>query len=318
MKKAISILLLVIVSQLLKAQQLPYYTQYKNNQFLINPAITGTKRLIDARIGYRMQWVGYDGAPRTSDVSVNSRFFKGKMGAGLYMMQDKIGPSKQTNFGVSYAYHIRFPDCELSAGVAGNFTKYTIDGTMLNIHNSQDPAINQYVTNSTWVSDLNAGVYLYNDRFHVGLSALHTLSSTAEFYKDDTLKKGLNTYVPHMYFTLGYNYAQNIDYIWESTVYANYVQGAPFYLDYTLRLHYKEKMFAGISIRLRDAVAFHVGMSFLNDFQVAYSYDLLIGKLKNYSGGSHEIMIIYSTNIFSGRHKGVNDRFLHQRYGYLF
>lgn len=316
--KKLSLVFLLLLSWAGYAQQMPYYTQYKNNQYLINPAITGTKRLIDARIGYRTQWVGYVGAPKTTDVSVNSRFFKGKMGAGIYLMQDKIAAEKSTNLGVSYAYHIRFPDCELSAGLAGNFTKFTVDGTMLDIHNSQDPSINQYITNSTWTSDLSAGIYLYNDRFHVGLSGLHTLSSTAELYKDDTLKKGLNTFVPHVYFTLGYNYAQNIDYIWESTVYANYTKGAPFFLDYTLRLHYKQKIFGGISLRLHDAIALHVGMSFLNDFQVAYSYDIQIGGLKAYNSGSHEIMIVYSSNIFKTKHRGFDDRFLHQRYGYLF
>ena len=81
------------------AQQLPYYTQNNSNGFMLNPGITGTKRLLDARINYRMQWVGYDGAPRTTSIGLHSRFLKGKMGAGLYFMQDKVGPAKQSNLG---------------------------------------------------------------------------------------------------------------------------------------------------------------------------------------------------------------------------
>lgn len=286
---------------------------------MLNPAITGTKRLLDVRMDYRMQWVGYDGAPRTTSVSVHSRFLKGKMGAGLYLMQDKVGPAKQTNIGASYAYHLRFPDCELSAGLSANFTKYSLIGSKILLHNTQDPAIDQSYTDFTWVTDAGAGIYLYNDRFHVGISALHGLQSDVEFYKNDTTKKGQITYAPHIYFTLGYNYSQNPDFIFESTVYANYVVGAPFTLDYTLRLHYREQVFGGISIRLRDAIALQIGYTFLDDFQASYSYDLLIGKLKNYSKGTHEIMLVCSTNIFKNKHgKGVNDKFLHQRYGYLF
>jgi type IX secretion system PorP/SprF family membrane protein len=318
MKKAISIFIGIIFTTACLAQQMPFYTQHRSNNFMLNPGVTGTKRLIDARLNYRMQWLGYDGAPRTTSFAVHSRLAKGKMGAGLYLMQDNIGPSKQMNLGASYAFHIRFPDCELSAGLAGNFTKYTLDGSLITLHNTQDPAIDQTVANSTWVTDGMAGIYLYNDRFHVGISGLHLLSSKAEFYKDDTTKNGNITYRPHIYFTLGYNYSQNSDFIWESTVYANYVKGSPFNLDYTLRLHIREQLFAGVSIRLRDAVALHVGYSFLEDFQISYSYDLLISKLRANSSGSHEIMLVYSSNIFKGRHKGVKDKFLHQRYGYLF
>lgn len=318
MKKIALYTLFLFFSAAAMAQQLPFWTQYRSNIYMLNPAVSGTKRLIDARISYRDQWVGYDGAPKTANVSLNSRFMKGKMGAGVYVMQDNIGPSKQLNIGASYAYHIRFPDVELSVGVAGNYTKHTLVGSDLFIHNSQDPALDQYVTNSTWAPDASAGVYLYNDRFHVGLSALHMFQTTAEFYKKDTTKKGLYKYANQVNFTLGYNYSQNPDYVFESTLYGMYVTGTPFNLDYTLRVHYKQLFFGGISLRLRDAAALHVGVTIMEDFQVSYSYDFLIGPLRNYSSGSHEIMLVYSSNLFKPHHGRVSDKFLHQRYGYLF
>lgn len=319
MKKNFLQILFLFSSSSLIAQQLPYYTQFKNNAYMLNPAVTGTKREMDARINYRMQWVGYYDAPRTSAVSIHSRFFKGTMGAGVYMMQDEVGPARQTNMGLSYAYHLKFPDCELSAGAAGNFTKYALFGDKITLHNTQDPSIDQTISNSTWTGDASAGIYLYNDRFHIGLSALHLMQTRAEFYKADTTKKGIVPYASHINFTLGYNYSQNPDYIWESTIYANYVTGVPFMLDYTLRMHYREKFFTGISVRLHDAVAIHLGVTIMEFLQLSYSYDLLIGGLRNYSSGSHEIMLSYSYNVFSANKRKKGDsRFLHQRYGYLF
>lgn len=300
------------------AQQMPYYSQFRSNLYMINPAVTGTKKLVDARINYRTQWVGYDNAPRTTGFSLHSRFMKGKMGAGLYVMQDEIGPSKQMNYGLSYAFHLRFPDVELSAGLAANFTKYTLIGDRMFLHNTQDPAIDQHVSNSTWVPDAHAGVYLYNDRFHVGLSMMHMIESTAEFYKADTTKKGFIKYVNHVNFTMGYNYSQNPDFIFESTLYGIYVAGTPFNLDYTLRVHFKQLVFAGFSLRMRDAVALHLGVTLFEEYQVSYSYDFLTSSFKNYSSGSHEIMIAFSSSIFKQKHGRVNDKFLHQRYGYLF
>ncbi|MBL7888343.1 MAG: PorP/SprF family type IX secretion system membrane protein [Bacteroidia bacterium] len=318
MKKIVIFILLFHLAFAVIGQQMPYYTQNKSNAFMINPAIAGTKRLVDARMNYRMQWVGYEGAPRTYSLGIHSRFYKGKMGAGMYLMQDNVGPAKQMNLGAAYAFHIRFPDVELSAGLAGNFTKYTLIGDKMFLHNRQDPSIDQNVTNSTWVTDASAGIYLYNDRFHVGLSGMHVLQSTAEFYKADTTKKGLIKYATHANFTLGYNYSQNPDFVWESTLYGNFVAGAPLMLDYTLRLHVKEMMFGGVSLRLRDAVALHIGATILNDFQVSYSYDILISKFRAYSSGSHEFMLAFSSSIFQQKKGRSNDKFLHQRYGYLF
>ncbi len=317
-KSALCTLLFCFLTRSFLAQQLPYYTQFTSNSFITNPAVAGTKRLLDARVNYRMQWVGYEGAPRTTSIGLHSRFFKGKMGAGMYLMQDKAGPSKQTNLGVAYAYHFRFSDCELSTGVAGNFTKYTLTGSEITLHNIQDPSIDQNITNSTSVWDAHAGIYLYNDRFHFGASALHAIQSTAEFYKADTTKKGLVKYATQANFTFGYNFSQNPDFVWENTLFGNYVNGAPISLDYTLRIHYMKTVFGGISLRLRDAIAFHIGYTFLDSYQISYSYDLITSKLRSYTSGSHEIMIGVSSNIFKTK-KGVgNDRFLHQKYGYLF
>jgi type IX secretion system PorP/SprF family membrane protein len=299
-------------------QQLPFYTQHSSNSFIINPGSTGVKRLIDARINYRQQWTGYDGAPRTASLGLNSRLVKGKMGVGFSLVQDETGPIKKLNFGGSYAYHIQFPDCELSAGLSGNVTQSTLTGNKILLHNTQDHAIDQSLTNSTFSEDMGVGIYLYNDRFHAGVSVLQPLASKAEFYKNDTLKKGVIKDAIHLNVSLGYNYSQNPDYIWQNTLFSSYINGAPLLLDYTLLLHYKEKMFGGLSIRLGDAVALHIGCSFLSDFQVSYSYDFVISELRAYNSGSHEITLVYSTDLIHSKHGKINERFLRQKYGYLF
>lgn len=300
------------------AQQLPFYTQHNSNSFMINPGSTGVKRLLDARLNYRQQWAGYEGAPRTLSFGINSRLVKGKMGAGFSLLKDESGPIRKLSFGGSYAYHIQFPDCELSAGISGVGTQSTLVGSKITLRDSQDPSINQSISNTSFSGDAGFGIYLYNDRFHTGISGLQPIQSKTEFYKDDSLKFGVIKNAPHLNFSLGYNYSQNTDYIWQNSLFSSYVKGSPLILDYTLLLNYKEQFFGGFSIRLGDAVAFHVGASFLNDFQVAYSYDFLISKLRTASSGSHEITLVYSTNFTRSKHGKVDDRFLRQKYGYLF
>jgi type IX secretion system PorP/SprF family membrane protein len=314
------IFILCICSLSSYAQQLPYYTQNKTNDLLFNPAVAGTKRLIDARLSYRAQWLGFDGAPQTAFLNMHSRFMKGKMGFGVYLLQDKIGPFQQTNLGISYAYHVRFPDCELSAGIAGNFSRFALKGSDITVRYTQDPVVDQSVTDITKAADGSAGIFLYNDRFHIGISAIQLIQSEASFYDNDSTKKGVFKYVTHWNASLRYNYSQNPDYIWENTVYISYVQGAPTMLDYTLRLHYLEKVFAGVCVRIKNSVGLQIGYTFKEIYQVRYSYDMATTSLRATNSGSHEIMLIISSNLFNGnKKKGFsNDKFLNQKYGYLF
>ena len=54
-----------------KGQQTVQFTQYIFNGFAINPALAGSRPCIDIKLGYRNQWVGFEGAPKTTFASAN-------------------------------------------------------------------------------------------------------------------------------------------------------------------------------------------------------------------------------------------------------
>ncbi|HVA97265.1 MAG TPA: type IX secretion system membrane protein PorP/SprF [Bacteroidia bacterium] len=294
------------------SQQLPNFTQFEANDLFFNPAVAGTKKLIDVRTDYRMQWLGFDGAPTTKTITLNSRFMNGKMGAGFCLYQDETGPTTRTTYLLDYAYHLKFNDAELSFGLDGSMTEYFVNGGLITIHNSMDPAINQAVTQKAWTPDAGAGLYLYNDRYHFGLSVLNLMQGTEKFTASDARLP----FAPHIYGSLGYNFSANPDYIFEHTLFINYVAGSPFLVDYSLRMHYKEKMFIGLCYIMKDAISLQAGMTFKTDFQVSYSYDLVTSPLHLYNSGTHEIMLIYSTDL--KKKKGTNSDFQKRKYGYLF
>jgi type IX secretion system PorP/SprF family membrane protein len=53
------------------AQQLPHYTQYVLNNYIINPAVAGIENYTDVKISHRHQWVGIDGAPVTTYLTIH-------------------------------------------------------------------------------------------------------------------------------------------------------------------------------------------------------------------------------------------------------
>jgi type IX secretion system PorP/SprF family membrane protein len=312
------ILICIAISFSVSAQQYPWWTQYRNNQTLFNPAFCGTKRLVDIRINYRNQWTGFDGSPKTYALSLNSRLWKGRLGVGGFIFKDDIGPFKNLASSLTAAYHIKFADSEISFGVQGSYIKQRFNGNDVTLRNQQDKAINQYIEDKAGNFDGSFGLLYYNDRFHLGIGANNIGGSTFEYYKKDTLKKGKYTNVPHYNLSAGFNWADDPDFTFEHSILAVFVPGVPFSFDYTLRFHMKKQLIAGVSFRLNDAIALQLGYTIKEKFQISYSYDIVTSPLRKYQSGSHELTLIFSSNMGTDQKKrGGDKRFSKQKYQYL-
>ena len=76
MKRAASILIVFLICTISYGQQLPIYSQYLYNKYLLNPAVAGSDGYTSVSLTAREQWVGYSGAPRTFSVSWQTRMLK--------------------------------------------------------------------------------------------------------------------------------------------------------------------------------------------------------------------------------------------------
>jgi len=285
---------------------------------MLNPAFCGTKRLVDVRLNYRNQWTGFDGAPKTYALSLNSRFWKGRLGAGGFVFQDNIGPFRNTVTSLTLAYHLKFPDTELSLGAQGNFLSQKFVGTDITIRNQQDMAVNQYLTDPGKTFDASFGALYYNDRFHLGIGINNLAGSTIKHYENDSLRLGKYKDAAHYVLSAGYNWAGDPNLAFQNSLIAVYTPGMPVLIDYTLRLHMYQQLMAGISLRFKDAIALQLGYTLKEEYQLVYSYDIVTSPLRRYQSGTHEIMFIWSTNLGTDKkRRGLNKQFLRQRFQYL-
>ena len=302
------------------SQQMPYYTQYKPNNIMLNPGVVGIKRLMDVRLNYRAQWVGFEDAPKTMGISANARIAAGTMGIGTAFFTDETGPTKRSDFSLAYSYHAKFDDVELSIGASGHMLSYIVDGARLHMHIPMDNSIDLASSQKKNIYDASAGLLFYNDRFHIGLSVLNILEPTINYFPDaDTAHKTKIQMVPHAYGSVGYNWSGQEDWIWENSLQVVYVQANPITIDYNLRLHYQQKVFGGISARLGDAIAFHAGVTFKDEYHISYCYDVITSPLRQFQSGSHEIMLVWSSNLGLSKKKKYDiSRFKKQKYGFMF
>lgn len=318
MKKLVLILIAFLSFTSVNAQMYPWFTQYRSNMYLFNPAFCGTKRFIDFRMFYRNQWTGYKGAPITYAASLNMRLAEGKVGLGGFVFNDEIGPFRTTNAALTLAYHLKFDDVELSVGVQGIYMAQTFNGSKVTLHNSVDRAIDLENASNIKGGDGSVGMVLINDRFYLGIGANNLIGKEMVYYQGDPFYKGKYKNEPSYTVGAAYNYAEDPNYTFENSIMALYTNGVPFYFDYTLRLHIQKVLLTGVSVRLKDAIAVHLGVNIKNQLQIAYSYDIITSPLRKYNSGSHEISFVFSSNLGRDqKKKGFNNRFLKQKFQYL-
>ena len=111
MKKFRAIIaLLWIFGANVQAQQLPHYTNFTYNYLNYNPAVTGSTPCLEARVGYRKQWTGFQGAPTTGYVNVHNKFGQRRYnfhGLGVMVENDTYGAFSTTSLVANYAYHMK-------------------------------------------------------------------------------------------------------------------------------------------------------------------------------------------------------------------
>lgn len=274
---------------LLKAQQVPQYSQYFLNDFSINPGVTGTKDSWYAQSNGRYQWAGIRDAPRTFILNANGPIEGQNMGVGGYLFSDIVGPTRRTGFAGAYSYHLRIND-ELQLGMGLNFgaTNWQIDGTAISLQNEADLALANNMQ-GVWVPDAGVGFHLYHDDFWVGVSAPQIIGNKLQFtdYSSETMSR----LERHYFLTGGYNFQVVDDFVVQPSIFIKYIEPLPIQYDVVVRALYKEMLWAGVGYRVDAAVILMLGAEINDNFIFGYSFDLPTGDLSPHTTGSHEFML---------------------------
>ena len=183
------------------SQQLPLYSQYLYNKFLINPAHAGSDGYTSYNITAREQWIGYSGAPRTYSLSYQTRILKkgyrlnqnifnntvyspkttGRVGFGGYVFSDRNGLVQRTGFQTSYTYNMWIQDyTQLSLGLGLTGYHFRINVNENSFEESTEPLLNDKLRRGVFVPDIDFGIYLLNPRFDIGFSALQMLGAVSK------------------------------------------------------------------------------------------------------------------------------------------
>ena len=297
--------LLIISGFNLQAQQKPVFSQYMVEKFLVNPAFAGSNGYTTVNLTARQQYSAFSNPPRTVMVSGQTRLLDDSwimrtrpvrkkttrasriqnIGLGAYIFNDRNGIINRTGFQLTYAYHVKINDSyQISFGLSGQGYQFKLDDSDANLLHSDDPLL---LSNkkSFFVPDFNVGTYFSGKGFYAGLSATELLGSW--------IKLGKNKFqqfktLRHFYFVSGYKIGVTNSFIIEPSLLAQSTVES-FQMDIGMRFFYTRNYWIGFAYRTNNTIVSMLGIR-MDGFFLGYAYDSNIGAIKNYSGGSHELI----------------------------
>ncbi|OGS69995.1 MAG: hypothetical protein A3F91_08655 [Flavobacteria bacterium RIFCSPLOWO2_12_FULL_35_11] len=285
------------------SQQDPQYTQYMYNMHIVNPAYAGSEGTLNIGLLHRTQWVGLDGAPKTTVAAINAPIKK-NIGMGLSVFADEIGPVKEQNVFVDVSYTIQTSDYgNLAFGLKGGFSFLDAQLSTLDLGDDIPDDVFDNDINDSY-ANFGAGAFYYTDHFYAGLSMPNMLNQFHLNRKGGVISSASEKM--HYYLTSGYVFEMNDNLKLKPSVLLKGVEGAPLSIDLAGNVLINNKFEFGVSWRIDDSLNALMNVEVANGFRIGYAYDYTLSNLGDFNSGSHEVILLIT---ISNSRNGLSPRF---------
>jgi type IX secretion system PorP/SprF family membrane protein len=295
MKKLIIILSGILISTVLAAQQIPLSENYFMDKYSLAPSYAGNFNPKYLVTGYRSDWTGIAGGPKTLKISYNDVFpFMQNAGYGGKIIYDKAGIFRQLYIMGSYSYNLTVnEDHHILFGLSAGIYKNRIN--LLDFYN--DP---KYTLDPSLVSqDVKSKLKFMSDFSVVwtwkGAEAGFLFSNIS--FGDASYKEVALKYNPLSNFQFHATYLYNIAENWDITPLV-IIRGGKYIksqFELATRVMYMKKVWGSLVYRDPGVLGFGVGANIDRGLKIAYNFNLAtnvaLGAFNN-----HEISI--GVNIF--------------------
>jgi type IX secretion system PorP/SprF family membrane protein len=295
------LVLVMMISMSVQAQQLPQFSQYIFNGLHINPAYAGYKGDGYIQTTYRSQWINFPGAPKTLSFTADLSANEGRMGLGVTYLKDQIGLTESNLGMLTYSYRIATGDKSmLSLGVSAGISEYAFDPTRM-VTVNPDPLLPSSRVAAT-SPNLNTGLFFHSEKFYAGLSAYNLIGRRSLLRQD--IAVAFHDF--HYYLTFGGMVRLADDVQFKPSVLIKQVKGSPTSYDLNAMFLFQERVWLGGSFRSnvrvfedqlqqdlskRNAVALVMEYFVSSSMRVGYAYDYNLNALNSYRTESHELSV---------------------------
>lgn len=286
-------LTLVLIAPLfVVAQNRVNFSQYMHNHQVFNPGYIDGSKHVGGSMLYRMQWMGFEGAPKTF---IGNGFYSFKNHCfGLQLLNDNITIFKHLEAGLTYSYLIRLDrNTTMSLGIKATYNQQSANYGSLNYFDSGDQTLSGGFTKIG--VNFGGGIFVRNKNWYAGIGAPY-------IFNNRNIDPGMTLFSDiqynHFYVSGGYKLADNYMYVIYPTALMKWTKGSPLAIGMDFNMIWNERIWGGLGYRIDNTVVFSAGLIFMKDFKAVYSYDLGLGKVNRVGGMTHEISIGYGMELY--------------------
>ncbi len=303
MRNKYIILLFVLISVRLNAQQVGMYSHYFYKPMIYNPAFTGTDDATNIMVISRSQWTDFRNAPQLNILTLDGTILENKAGLGASVISDKKGLTNRTSGNLFYSYKLKINDeTHLLLGASAGVVNQQINFNNALVENNNDPTLFSSNEQKT-TFDANAGLGFVWKNLQFG-AAVPQLIGNKVNYVDNSNIRSYYSQVRHYMGSLKYKIFISEEKGISVTPLAlvRFVPNTPFQYDGNINFDWQNKFWIGATYKSDYAVGANVGFCIHKQLYLGYSYDFIIGSISKYAGTSHELMV----NFKFGKNKKSN------------
>ena len=284
MKRLLFFIGLALVPLITFSQQESYYTLYRYNMNVINPAFAGALGKNVFAFTSRRQWSSMQDAPSTLAFSYSSER-ENNVGLGLSVVSDKVFIEQQTFAYVDFSYKLDMESTQLYLGLKAGGNFYSADPIALSAYSaSSDPAQQQL---SRFNPNVGAGALLKGELFWASFSIPRLFNVKRE---SDNLAVTAKDRM-HSYLGGGVDLPIGSGLLVKPSVMLRKVKGLPVTTDFTGMLSWQNQFDVGISYRSSSSFALLSVIS-LGGFDIGYAYETpTASSLSQLNLKTHEIVL---------------------------
>ena len=284
MKRLLFFIGLALVPLITFSQQESYYTLYRYNMNVINPAYAGALGKNVFAFTSRRQWSSMQDAPSTLAFSYSSER-ENNVGLGLSVVSDKVFIEQQTFAYVDFSYKLDMESTQLYLGLKAGGNFYSADPRALSTYSaSSDPAQQQL---SRFNPNVGAGALLKGELFWASFSIPRLFNVKRE---SDNIAVTAKDRM-HSYLGGGVDLPIGSGLLVKPSVMLRKVKGLPVTTDFTGMLSWQNQFDVGISYRSSSSFALLSVIS-LGGFDIGYAYETpTASSLSQLNLKTHEIVL---------------------------
>ena len=300
MKKILIITLLLAGSLQSYSQQDPQYSLYMFNPLGVNPAYAGSREVLSAVLVHRSQWIGLKGAPETQVLSLNTPLRNKRMGLGLEIVNDKIGPKVMQDVSATYAYRLKLGKGKLALGLSAGIVNYNYDWNKIDYKEDEDAIPSTGL--KTFIRPVfDFGIYYNTNTFYTGIALDHINQADFNLMSISGIDSTESTshVSSSLTFTLGKAFILNDNLVLKTSTLVR-IANTSGNIDLNASLLIKNKILFGMSLRQNTLVLISE-LNLTKNLRMGVGYDIDRSDLTRSTSGSFEVFLGYDVGLFKSK-----------------